>query len=152
MNLRQFYTGRAIGFVILLVLVGIVAAFFALNNYIYQEKQGDTDDGMSPVPYEATISGQYVCLPHVDTTGPQTEECAFGLKTDAGEYYAVNFGQSADAMQQFQSGAHIRAEGFIVIKEALSTDHWQKYDMEGIFTITRMLETVGVPESPVQQL
>ncbi len=152
MNLKNFYTGRAIGFVILLVLIGIVAAFFALNSYIYQEKQGDTDDGMSSVPYEATISGQYVCLPHVDTTGPQTEECAFGLKTDAGEYYAVNFGQSADAMQQFQSGAHIRAEGFIVIKEALSTDHWQKYDMEGIFTITRMLETAGVPESPVQQL
>jgi hypothetical protein len=102
-------------------------------------------DPVSQVPLDAmprtvTLAGQYVCLPHTDTTGPQTEECAFGLQTDAGDYYAVNFGQSADAMQQFQSRVRIRAEGFIVIREALSSDQWQKYNMKGVFTITRMLD------------
>jgi hypothetical protein len=67
-------------------------------------------------------------------------ECAFGLKTDDGDYYAVNFGQSADAMNQFQSGAHITAEGFVVLKEALSSDNWAKYNMKGIFTITSMID------------
>lgn len=96
---------------------------------------------LDPTPQNVTLSGTYVCLPHLDTTGPQTEECAFGFKTDAGEYYAVNFGQSAEAMQQFQSGAHVTAEGFTVIKEAVSTNQWDKYNMEGFFTITRVLSS-----------
>ncbi len=90
-------------------------------------------------PYEATLSGTYVCLPHADTSGPQTEECAFGLQTGPDTYYAVNFGESPSAMEQFQSGAFITAVGFIVVKEALSTNQWAKYNMEGIFTITRII-------------
>lgn len=41
MDLRKFFIGRAIGLAVLLVIVGIVAGFYALNNYIYKEKQGD---------------------------------------------------------------------------------------------------------------
>lgn len=95
---------------------------------------------LDATPQQKTLSGTLECLPHSNTSGPQTTECAFGIKTDEGEHYAINFGQSADAMQQFQSGAHIRAEGFVVIKEALSSDHWQQYNMKGIFTVTKMLE------------
>ena len=80
--------------------------------------------------------------------GPQTEECAFGLKADSGEYYAVNFGQSADAMTQFQSGAHITANGFVVLKEALDTNQWQKYNMKGMFTVTNIEgATTSVPST-----
>ncbi len=39
MNLRKFYMGRAIGFFILLAIVGLVAAFYSFNSYIYNEKQ-----------------------------------------------------------------------------------------------------------------
>ncbi len=39
MNLRQFYVGRAIGLLVVLGVVGIVAAFYAFNNYIYEQKQ-----------------------------------------------------------------------------------------------------------------
>ncbi len=99
---------------------------------------------VDPTPQNVTLSGTYVCLPHLDTTGPQTEECKFGLKTDDGTYYAVNFGQSAQAMQLFQSGARITAEGFTIIKEALSTNEWATYNMKGIFTITRMIDSVPV--------
>ena len=95
-------------------------------------------------PQNVTLSGTYTCLPHLDTTGPQTDECAFGLKTDDGVYYAVNFGQSENAMNQFQSGSHITAEGFVVIKEALSSNQWMKYNMKGIFTITKMVDPAPV--------
>lgn len=108
---------------------------------------------LDPTPQNVTLSGTYVCLPHLDTTGPQTEECAFGFKTDAGAYYAVNFGESADAMQQFMAGAHITAEGFTVIKEAVSTNQWDKYNMEGFFTITRVIasdETSSPAPAPAQ--
>ncbi|MFZ1987551.1 MAG: META domain-containing protein [Minisyncoccia bacterium] len=39
MNLRQFFVGRTIVFLIILVVLGLVAAFYALNKYIYEEKQ-----------------------------------------------------------------------------------------------------------------
>lgn len=39
MNLKKFYTGRAIGFTVLLVVLGVVVGFYALNSYIYEEKQ-----------------------------------------------------------------------------------------------------------------
>lgn len=117
----------------------IAALIIALLGYFaYMQMSSDsiTAAPIDPTPQEMTVTGTYTCLPHADTTGPQTDECAFGLKADDGTYYAVNFGQSADAMAQFRSGAHVTLDGFFVRKEALSTDHWDKYQMEGIFTVT----------------
>ncbi|MEK7505701.1 MAG: hypothetical protein AAB597_02295 [Patescibacteria group bacterium] len=39
MNLRQFFVGKTIGFLILLVMVALVAGLYSLNSYIYKEKQ-----------------------------------------------------------------------------------------------------------------
>lgn len=117
--------------IIVLVLVITLISFF-------RNSKNDNQD-LDPNPRNMTISGLYVCLPHKDTTGPQTEECAFGIKTDSGDYYAVNFGQSGYAMNDFINGSYIKADGFFVIKEALSTNHWDKYNMKGIFTITKMI-------------
>lgn len=124
------------------LVIGVVVILVAVAAYFLFIKSPTTEtpQDLDPTPQSVTLSGTYVCLPHADTTGPQTEECAFGLQTDDGEYYAVNFGASANAMTQFQSGAHITAEGFVVIKEALSSDQWQKYNMKGIFTITTMID------------
>lgn len=126
--------------VALLLVLGVIGYLFFLGSS--SEDRGVDSD---PTPQNVTLSGTYVCLPHLDTKGPQTEECAFGFKTDDGVYYAVNFGQSGEAMSQFQSGAHIKAEGFTVIKEALSTNQWNKYNMRGIFTITKVIESTLNP-------
>ena len=132
-------------FSLLALLVALVAAYAALSFAVPKREAAVLD----ATPQNVILSGTYGCLPHVDTSGPQTMECAFGLHADTGEWYAVNFGASAHASEQFQSGAHIRAEGNVVIKEALSSDHWQKYDMKGIFTVTRMLEvTPGSGAAP----
>jgi hypothetical protein len=64
MDLRKFFMGRAIGLIILLVIAGVVAGFYALNNYIYTEKQGGNT---IPEPYRGTLTGVQVCLPHKDT-------------------------------------------------------------------------------------
>lgn len=50
MDLRKFYIGRIVGVAILLFVVGIVGGFYALNNYIYKEKQG----GTMLVPFSGT--------------------------------------------------------------------------------------------------
>jgi hypothetical protein len=122
---------------IIMLFVAIVVIGIVIISVGFKKEKAELD----PTPKNVTLSGVYVCLPHKDTTGPQTEECAFGIKTDDGDYYAVNFGQSADAMNQFQSGSRIKAEGFTVIKEALSTNQWDKYNMKGIFTVTKMISS-----------
>lgn len=127
----------------LILLIGI-AVLFSRSPY---EKPPVVVPPLDPTPYNVTLTGTYVCLPHLDTTGPQTEECAFGIQAESGEFYAVNFGQSATAMEQFQSGSRVTAEGFVVIKEALSTDQWAKYNMKGIFTVTKILEAVTPPQA-----
>jgi hypothetical protein len=132
------YNGRMTKAIILAVLAFIVIVF--LNSILIARPLITEPVALDSTPKIATLSGTYVCLPHLDTSGPQTEECAFGLKTDEGVYYAVNFGASASAMEQFQSGAHVTAEGFIVIKEALSSNQWEKYNMKGIFTVTKILQ------------
>ncbi len=119
--------------VVALFLIVLVGGFFALNAYIYEEKQGA---GEVPEPYRATLSGEYVCLPHTDQTGPQTEECAFGIKTEAGEYYAVDFSLMSQPAAELFAGQQFTASGMITPIERLSTNEWQKYPVVGIFSIT----------------
>jgi hypothetical protein len=116
---------------ILIVLVGFFAFYGSVSKSALNASQA-----IDPTPKPVTLAGTFGCLQHTDTTGPQTMECAFGFQTDDGVWYAVSFGDSADAMNQFQSGAHVTADGNVVPKEALSTNHWDKYQMVGIFTIT----------------
>lgn len=123
----------------------VLVAIAGYLSYSYLNKSSAlSDTQLDPTPKNVTLTGTYTCLPHKDTSGPQTEECAFGFKTDDGLYYAVNFGASASAMEQFQTGAHVIADGFVVIREALSSDHWAKYNMEGIFTVTKV-HAAGAP-------
>jgi hypothetical protein len=42
-----------------------------------------------PAAGEILIDGKIVCLPHIDTTGPQTTECAIGLQDVTGKYYGL---------------------------------------------------------------
>jgi len=93
------------------------------------------DSSVIPV----TFSGVYECLPLLHPPELEQIECTFGILSDDGSHYAVNFGQSADSMNQFKNKEHITAEGFIVLKESLSTNHWDKYNMKGIFTVTRII-------------
>jgi hypothetical protein len=133
MTPRKFFVGRAIGLLVILAIAGLVAAFYSFNNYIYQQKQGD---GFVTEPYRATLAGEYACLPHVDTSGDQTDECEPGIKTDVGEYYAIDLNLMSQTPPQFSIGERFQANGVITPIERLSSDHWQKYTVEGIFSIT----------------
>lgn len=44
---------------------------------------------LAPMGSEIVVSGTMICLPHKNTSGPQTLECAFGLKGDDGKNYAL---------------------------------------------------------------
>lgn len=127
---------KKIALVVLAAIVVLVAAFFALNAYIYREKQ----EGNEAERYHGTLTGVQVCLPHADTDGPTTLECALGMQTDAGEYYALDLSALADAFPRVPEGRRFRATGLITPVELLSTDHWRKYDIEGIMSVTQPFE------------
>lgn len=114
--------------------VVLLAGFFAFNSFIYQAKQNSTDE--SAEPYRATLSGEYVCLPPVDQNGPHTLECAFGIRTESGEYFAVDFSLMSQTAPALQAGDRFSADGLVTPIERISTNMWQKYDIEGIFSVT----------------
>lgn len=118
--------------IIVVAIVALVAGFYAFNAYIYHEKQGDPLDIVS---YRGTLSGEVVCLPHVGD-GPHTMECAYGLKTDVGEYYALDLALMSQQHDPLETGERFTGTGLITPVEMLSSDHWQKYDIEGIFSVT----------------
>jgi len=119
-------------FLALGVALLLVVGFYAFNAYIYAEKQGDG----TVEAYRGTLSGEVVCLPHADKEGPQTMECALGLHTDTGEYYALDLSLLSQQQPMIDTGKRITATGLITPVELLNTDHWKKYEMEGIFSVT----------------
>lgn len=88
---KKIHNNRSLGIasIVLAVLI-IVAAlgYFAFAN----NTSHSTSDNQPQVSNDesVTIKGTILCLPHKDTTGPQTMECAYGLKDEAGTYYALN--------------------------------------------------------------
>jgi predicted lipoprotein with Yx(FWY)xxD motif len=90
-------------------------------------------------PYRATLTGEYLCLPHVNTDGPQTLECALGLQAEDGTYYAVDFGLMSTGTPDISTGERITASGTVTPVERLSSDHWRQYPIVGIFSVTDSL-------------
>lgn len=85
---------------------------------------------------EVRLTGDSVCLPHKNPGEMQTMECAYGLQVDD-NYYALDLGSF---MMDFETGKTMTIEGTFVPVEALSGDQWQKYDVEGIVSVTAITE------------
>ena len=94
-----------------------------------EEPVQETD--MPAVPGTITVTGTFGCLPHKDTTGPQTLECATGIAADDGYTYALDL----SAVTYPAGVERARVTGHFVPAEALSTDQWQKYEMRGIIAV-----------------
>ncbi|MEK7649838.1 MAG: META domain-containing protein [Patescibacteria group bacterium] len=86
MTPRKFFVGRAVGLIVILILVG---GFFLLNEYIYREKQGDAgfQKGYKDITY--TIEGRAVTL----TDGVSEIEAAPG---SASKIVTKYFGNEAE--------------------------------------------------------
>ena len=121
-------------------LILIVIALFISSLIGSPVRDEQVVEDLDPKPQNLTLTGTYECLPRIDGEVGADDECIFGLRTDEGEHYAVIFGQSASSIEGFKNRARITAEGFLVIKEALSSSEWMNYDMVGIFTITNMIK------------
>ncbi|RJR16199.1 hypothetical protein C4579_00590 [Candidatus Microgenomates bacterium] len=132
---------RFVVIVFLLAIVGL-SAFFVYrmyrNNSSAQESNLNENISPSENPSaEMTLQGTYICLPHKDTSGPQTLECAFGLQTSEGNFALDTSPLAQDVMVDFPIGELIQVTGFVTPLERLSPDSPQrKYDIAGTVVVT----------------
>lgn len=82
-------------------------------------------DTVTPGPINVT--GQMVCLPHKNAAGPQTMECAFGVKADDGRYYGL---QGLDQHQLING--NLTTQMHVTVKGSVTRpDHSERYDVAG---------------------
>ena len=81
-------TAIAIGVIV------IAAALVATSSMFFKTRTapGGTQSVATTTPAAGpiTVRGTALCLPHKDTSGPQTLECAFGIKDTEGRYFGLS--------------------------------------------------------------
>lgn len=89
----------------------------------------------SQLPQRISVVGYWECLPHKDTSGPQTTECAFGIVIDQSDgHYAIDTRLMSTYPVDFPTGTKVRVEGVLTPVEQLSSI--QKYDIDGVLSAT----------------
>jgi hypothetical protein len=79
-----------------------------------------------------TLEGTVACLPHKNADGPQTLECAVGLKTNGGKYYGLK-NESTDTTLSEAAGSDRK----VTITGALVTSSDTIYKIEGTINVNR---------------
>ncbi len=93
-----------------------------------------TPDGKHFTNPEATVTmeGTAVCLPHKNSDGPQTLECAVGIKADDGKYYGVSGDTDNKLSGLSGTDKKVRVSG----KIEKSTD--TIYDIEELIAVSKI--------------
>ncbi len=86
-HMTQKHISIAIPIILLVIILGV----FAVRYHVFAPATDTTPpSGQIPAAGPVVLLGAMVCLPHINTEGPQTQECAFGLKDNNGIYYALH--------------------------------------------------------------
>lgn len=84
-----------------------------------------------------TFYGEYLCLPSKQTDGPVTLECALGILADNGSFFALDMQAVDPNVAMIATGSRIKVEGIVTLAEALSSNHWQKYNIAGVIRVEK---------------
>lgn len=113
------------------VLMWIAAIFVVIAlSYLLFSGTGGRTQGVT------TLQGMHICLPHLDTSGPQTLECAFGLSTEEGNYAMDLSALDSTDVANLNIGEIIEVTGEVTAREDLdSDDRLLIYDIEGLIKV-----------------
>ncbi len=116
-----------IALVVVLLLGGVGYMLFAPS------KSPVVLEPSRPVPAAGPISvrGEMTCLPHRDTSGPQTLECAFGLKDEQGRHYGLR-----DTDPAYGNIGHIPGGTTVVVTGEFTPGEDEKYASIGVIAVT----------------
>ena len=145
--MKNIYFGL-IGLVIVLALVVVVAARFYQTSPAPITSPPDTTissppqiDTVTPEPgigqaNPTTLIGEYVCLPHKDTSGAQTMECAFGLQTHPDIFYGLDMSRlnNDPTLMQFETGKKLQVTGVLNTETAKTSN----YNIKGTIQVEKI--------------
>lgn len=80
---------------------------------------------------KVTIKGNMVCLPHKNTSGPQTMECALGLQDTKGNYYAL-----ADSDPTYKNISSVSNNTQVIVEGVFTPKEDTKYQSIGTIAVT----------------
>ena len=132
-----------LGIVALVISIGLLSVYMAFvpppamsgPAVIGETTEPSQPSGSVTMPQAQTIVGYWECLPHKNTTGPQTTECAFGIAVDQSDgHLAVDTSLMSTYPVDYPTGTKLRVTGILTPVEALSSI--QKYDIDGIIRAT----------------
>ena len=124
---------------VIILIVMVIVGWFVLTRDVPENVLDAGNEGVTTPPERITIEGQYECLPHRDTSGPQTLECATGLLGEDGKHYALSFmALETGIPTDLAIGSRIRIEGPILPAAALNQDITERYVFDGLITVTTL--------------
>ena len=130
----------------LLIVLVILFAFLISGGIFLSVRNANTSDRMvppteptvttpvsistAPVSTKMSVKGKVLCLPHKNTSGPQTMECAYGLQGIDGKYYALS-----DTDPTYANLSKLPMNENVVISGTFTPKENDKYPTVGILTI-----------------
>ncbi len=115
----------AILFIIGCAIVYGVSARFGGNDSAH--------NSVKTTPMPISTQGEIVCLPHLDTNGPVTMECAYGLRDSDGFYYELK-----DENSSFQNSANVPMNTPVFVEGILQLMKSDTYNSIGVITISQI--------------
>jgi hypothetical protein len=95
-----------------------------------------TSTPVSTLAAESKKEGVLVCLPHKDTDGPMTLECAYGLKAGDGTHYALDAKALAPgAITALPTNKPVSVAGRIRSLSEIQGSSLEKYDVQGMIEV-----------------
>ncbi|MET1033077.1 MAG: hypothetical protein ABWX94_01115 [Candidatus Saccharimonadales bacterium] len=129
---KNFYSRvksrKGILFALLLVVVVVVVGIVSVV------RAPGSDDKTPANDQRITRVGRVVCLPHKNSDGPQTLECAMGLKAEDGKHYALK-DEDSPAGESLINGVfnkHVEVSGLF------NSSNETIYDIAGTITIVKL--------------
>ena len=120
---------KVVGVVVLLTIIIFTVVAFLVTRGSYAPSASDHHDG------KATVKGLAVCLPHKNTDGPQTLECAIGIRDDKGVYYSLS-----DSDESYSNISTVQTGKTYEVTGNLEERSDPKYQTAGIVRIESISE------------
>lgn len=116
--------------VLITLVVIILLGALGFGGYLaYQKYQ---ENNQPPKKETVSVEGEIICLPHKDTDGPHTMECAAGLKTDDDKRYGLS---TNDSNRQLSTAAGTEKRASVT--GTLEPTGDSPYDINGIIAVEK---------------
>lgn len=127
--------GNTLWLAIVLIALAVIA-FFTFRTNRPDEVAPPAGEPLGAQTQMVVREGVVTCLPHRNTTGPTTMECAYGLKTDSGEYYGLDASAlPTDKQGGYDVGQQVSFEGVLVPQADIPKLFWSTYNIVGLMQV-----------------